>query len=877
MRIWSIMISTINKNRHKNKSFIIFLVLSFIVPSAIVVIAYALNKIWPGSEKLVLISDLRALNFPLSASLRYVLSGNATIFYQTYSLLGSGNISTYMSSYSGLFSWLMGMFPLKMLPDVMYFIEVFETGICGLTCFLYFRFGHIRSHFLTNSFEDNTANRFLKKLPDLFAVVFSVLYATCSYNMVYFVNMPWMNITISLPIILLGIDKIIESKFNKNKTTIKAFLSIDIKIDLILILSFAYSLYSCYYITFASGIFGLIYFALRMIDEFKKEEFAKKLFGSVYECGVSVILGTGLVMPLLFPTLLSLNKSNVYLSGYSSADMGLFLKNPLKLLSMFLPGADVIISDGNGQPFIYCGVFSLILFVAFILLPGVKARQKIATLCVLAFFIMSLSVFPLYMLWHGFRTPNWHPGRFTYTFVLFIIITAYKSCCIISRRISDKNSNNINMEKMGIGIIVIPIVIIYVFIEALLNTSDVFMRLNINYMYDSRSKYEMVADDAIAFTKNMKEEKTDGRVLNSTFFTHNDSALFGYNGFGYFCSTFNQFGAGAFYKLGTMTGYNYSNDIGFTPIVMDLFGYRYIKNNRGEEDYLENGLGIDKSIVDGEDLFIRNDDALSIGYVVSERCKEEQGSMGTDELNNQNLVLSDLCGMDIEVFKEIDYSVTEEICDDNIKKTDIVFNPINDNGIWLFIEDYFYEEEIDKDKKEILVSVDGKEARYTFDAGQYTCAVFLGKFELNNDVTVHIESYYPIGKVHVEECNSEELKRALSLLNDEMMDVSYYKKGKLVGDINVKEDGVIFFSIPYEEGYKLYIDGELHKLDLYRNVFLCSDITEGEHEIRLVFHTPGLFFGLIVFFATVIIIIFLLIYQSYINHYRIKRDALVNK
>ena len=102
------MYSISNSTNKKKTTLTIFLILSFIIPSVILIIAYAMNKIWLGSDKTVLISDLRALNFPLSASLRHVLSGDASIFYQTYSLLGSGNISTYMSSYSGLFSWFMG-------------------------------------------------------------------------------------------------------------------------------------------------------------------------------------------------------------------------------------------------------------------------------------------------------------------------------------------------------------------------------------------------------------------------------------------------------------------------------------------------------------------------------------------------------------------------------------------------------------------------------------------------------------------------------------------------------------------------------------------------------------------------------------------------
>ncbi len=855
------MYSIANSTNRKKITLTIFLILSFVIPSVILIIAYAMNKIWLGSDKTVLISDLRSLNFPLSASLRHVLSGDASIFYQTYSLLGSGNISTYMSSYSGLFSWFMGMFPYKMLPDVLYVIEVVETGLCGLTCFLYFRFGHIRPLFLNDNYELRANDRFLKILPDIFALVFSTLYATCSYNMVYFVNMPWMNITISLPIVLLGIDKIIESRFKKDTRGVKEFLFADIKIDLILILSFAYSLYSCYYITFATGIFGLIYFALRMVDVFKKEDFFKKLFGSVYECGVSVILGTGLVMPLLLPTLLSLNKSEVYLAGNASLNNGLILRNPLKLFSMLIPGADAVISDGNGLPFIYCGVITLILFLVFLFLPRVRVSQKIATVMVFAFFIMSLSLFPLYEMWHGGRVPNWHPGRFTYTFAMFLVMVAFRTGCLICEGFV-KTQNGKSSRKDGLGRILISVMALYALAETTINASNVFMRLNINYGYEWKNIYESIVEDIGPISDYVIENDPYSRMVNTHTYTQNDPAIFGYNGFEYFNSTFNQYGAGAFYKLGTKTHYNFALDYGFTPALMKLMGYKYIVYNKDNEELIESAYNVE-SVFDHNGLGLgKLNDALPLGFVVSENCLDSDGKMESNEIDNQNLILSDLCGTGIQAFKEINTTMTENTSDDSEESDGVYFTNLDfvtesENGIWFFMEDYELDSIPEEDKKEVRIFVENTGEELVFEAGVSQYAVFLGKFDPKENVKVEISGYYPLGKMHIYEFDSNELNKAMNILGEDTLNVEYYKKGTLKGDIDVKKDGLLFFSIPYENGYKLYIDGEKSDITLYRGVFLCTNITKGYHSIELAFCVPGFFPGVFMCTITICIITFL--------------------
>ena len=55
--------------------------------------------------------------------------------------------------------------------------------------------------------------------------------------------------------------------------------------------------------------------------------------------------------------------------------------------------------------------------------------------------------------------------------------------------------------------------------------------------------------------------------------------------------------------------------------------------------------------------------------------------------------------------------------------------------------------------------------------------------------------------------------------------------------------------IPFEQGWKLEIDGEETELQKGDLAFLACRIPEGEHEIRLAFTPPGLLPGIVLSIA----------------------------
>lgn len=58
------------------------------------------------------------------------------------------------------------------------------------------------------------------------------------------------------------------------------------------------------------------------------------------------------------------------------------------------------------------------------------------------------------------------------------------------------------------------------------------------------------------------------------------------------------------------------------------------------------------------------------------------------------------------------------------------------------------------------------------------------------------------------------------------------------GNINVSEDGYLVTSLPYQNGYSLYIDGNEVQQLCVNKAFLGSKITKGNHQVRITFKAP---------------------------------------
>ena len=82
--------------------------------------------------------------------------------------------------------------------------------------------------------------------------------------------------------------------------------------------------------------------------------------------------------------------------------------------------------------------------------------------------------------------------------------------------------------------------------------------------------------------------------------------------------------------------------------------------------------------------------------------------------------------------------------------------------------------------------------------------------------------------------------------------------------IDANRDGTLFLSIPYEDKFKVYVDGKKVKYySLFDNVFMGIDITRGKHDIKIIYEDKRLYLYFLLTFISIIITFVVYYFYNY--------------
>ena len=94
--------------------------------------------------------------------------------------------------------------------------------------------------------------------------------------------------------------------------------------------------------------------------------------------------------------------------------------------------------------------------------------------------------------------------------------------------------------------------------------------------------------------------------------------------------------------------------------------------------------------------------------------------------------------------------------------------------------------------------------------------------------------------------------------NIDMMTNIQVDEGVITGEIEVKEDGYFNITIPYDEAFTLYIDGEEKEIEMTDSAFMGCAISKGNHTIRFEYTVPGYDIGKTVSLVSCIIMLIII-------------------
>ncbi len=366
---------------------------AFIIPLLLTLIAYYNFDIYPlgpGKHRSVLTLDLNGQYIYYFEAIRDAFWGDGSLFYNwSRNLSGGfmGIIGYYLASPFTLIPILM---PRQYMLQAIMIMQICKVGACGATFCIYAQKS--------------------KKLSAYPALIFSIMYSMMAFVVIQLINPMWIDGPILLPLIILGVEYLIDDGRKINYIIPTALMFV-----------------ANFYIGFMVAIFVAIYFVYYLF--FGTQRKFKGIKDYAKTCGIMagstvVVLMCSLFMILPVYNALALGKFDFSEPVYNWSEH--LFKIP-ELIPTLLPNQyySVNVDTGTrfyGRPEIYCGVLTVVLFPLYFFNKDIKWNRKLGAGFLLLVMFMSMYVKPINMYWHGGQDPNWLPYRYSFL-ISFILVS----------------------------------------------------------------------------------------------------------------------------------------------------------------------------------------------------------------------------------------------------------------------------------------------------------------------------------------------------------------------------------------------------------------------------------------------------------------------
>lgn len=356
---------------------------SFFLPFIILALSFAVQNVFPFGDRHILTVDLYHQYAPFLMELRDKLLTGESLFLSWRGGLGYNFYATFTYYLASPLNLLSLIFPESALSELVSFLVLLKIGLAGF-CF------HL---FLKKS----------SRRDGPLALAFATAYALSGFVMAYFWNIMWLDTLYMLPLTALGMIMLLR----EGKMSLYIF-----SLALLIICNFY------------TGFFACVFLAFYFFVCFERVSVGRSLsstFLSFSKMLISTLLGVGLSMISLFPTIMALRRTSA--SGDSFPTDFVYSDPFIDFLSRLLPFAKPSIRSGMAN--IYVGSFVLLLFFVYLSSQKIPAGRKTLNLSLLAFLFFSFNNNVANFIWHGLHYPNQLPYRNSFVFCFFILVMMY--------------------------------------------------------------------------------------------------------------------------------------------------------------------------------------------------------------------------------------------------------------------------------------------------------------------------------------------------------------------------------------------------------------------------------------------------------------------
>jgi uncharacterized membrane protein YfhO/putative flippase GtrA len=855
-----------------------YVFLTTVLATACIAVIYVIFSVFPFGSITVMRMDLYHQYGPLFAELYDRIVEHKSLLYSWITGGGSSFLGNYLNYLSSPLSFLIFLFDKEDISYAITFIVAFKC-ILSATSF---------SYYLKKSF--NKDNYFLS--------AFGILYAFSAYFLAYYWNVMWLDAMIMLPLIALGIEKIFKTG--------------DIKLYTV---SLVILFFANYYMGYMCCIFAVLYFFVCFINTYsndgklnenavyEKKYSTKALMNNVFinrgvKFAFASIIAALICAITLVPVFMILKNSSATSGTFPQTFKSYFDLLDLITSHFALLETTIRSSGDNVLPNIYTGILTFILLPLFLVNNKIKLKEKATYVVLIIFFVFCFNNNCAEYIWHAFHFPNDLPYRYSYMYSFIIAVMGYKTIlnfkgikvkdiaytglAIISfvivcqKFLTNKMTNstiyatiifvalwcgflfllkNKNAQKKTVSFVLVTFILCETIISSIVGLP--LNQDNKNY----KENYKTYTD-AINYIDNKDSGfyRTELCYLN----TRMDPAYYGYNGISVFSSmayeSYSQLQSSLGMQSNKVNSYTYNTQ---TPVYNMMFNIKYLIQT---DVSLAPSSNLYKKIYttsDKKSNVYESKYNLPIAYCVNSKIDD----WVTDE-GNPFEIQSDFVKLATgysNLFKPVEYNSTDfdAVSGDDVtengtywlEKSDsssnygtetVSLSPTIDGNLYLYVKS--------SDLKTITVNSEkvsditqSMEDAYILDLGYHN----KGDEVLVSLDASKMESESTSFDFYCYTADDTVVKNMYNSLAGNSLNVDSYSDTTIKGTVNAKENCYLYSSIPYDDGWSVYVDGKKAETFEIGGTLLAIELTPGQHKIEYKYFPVGFLYGIIISAVTV--------------------------
>lgn len=859
---------------------------AFIMPVISMLIVYLFKDVYPFGDEMYLRSDNYHQYTPYLQILQDKLSEGGSLFY-TWEIGAGMNFVAIAAYYlSSPLNLLLILWPGKVVDIVSFFIVV-KMGLSGFTATYYL------------------SKKFGKK--DMVTVIFGMAYALSAYFAAFSWNIMWLDCMVLLPLIVLGLERLVkEGKCGMYCITL------------------AVAIFSNYYIGIMLCIYSVLYFIylLCVTDVPAGVEKIKHYFTVGKNYVIYSLLAGGLSACVILP-----EYYNLLTTRSADTTFPEQLENYFSILYMlfrsliYIPVADLKYPH---DPNIYCSVAIFLLIPLYMMCKNINKKERVGKTVLLVVMLVSFSFNIPNYIWHGFHFPNSLPCRESFIYIFLVLTMAYEAALHIKEYSSKQiigvftgatglillmeelfenaeffsdlaiETSLLKIIYYSVAFIIVYTVLIFlyrnrqdikgfvVYLLVLVSFCELTLNMNTTGLVSTSNRAAYYESNE-AFNVLNKAAKEDAAAEGVNFFrteevshrTRNDGALFGYNSISTFSSVSSAAMQYLYDDLGMQTSFNAYSYYGHTPLTSALFSIKYEYTTSAPSLPSTSSFFQSASYIDGAKNTInlnmyKNNYTLPLGFMVDSNTMNIWNLDSGNPFDVQNSFVKSAVPGSANIFHRLTTDGAGTIQTTFALDADDTYTTGTDASL----DVYFYVATSAENLTATITAEDGTTSTKSFSSTNQNYICHVGDVTAGSTVVVSANDGSTVSGLYAYAFDLNAFTQVYNVLNSQGYIIDEYSDTRINGKINATSNGLMYTSIPYDEGWTVYVDGvKANTTKICKDAFTGVYLTAGNHTIEFKYTPKGFIPGITITIICILILVWLMFDKQILEFIASKKDS----